>query len=84
MTAMQLNAKKLDIIGMVMKTNDEKAVSRIWDVVREMEELIIDRISGLPSTDKECLDSLLSSMDDYRTTGVAFSMEQMRAKHPRV
>lgn len=61
-----------------------RAARKSTDAVVSIDADDLDRISGLPRTNEECVASLRASMEEYRRTGVVIPMEEMRVKHPRV
>ena len=53
MTTVQLNAKKLEIIGLLMNTDDEKTVTTLLNIVRNADRESFERIPGLAYTREE-------------------------------
>ena len=81
MTTMQLNAKKLEIISMLMDTDDEKKVDKMWKLARKEESF--EPIPGLAYTHEERMASVEKGLADIEA-GRTFTMEQVRAKFSRV
>ncbi len=81
MTTVQLNAKKLEIITMLMNTDDEKTVDKMWKLARQEE--IFEPIPGFAYTREERIESVMNGLADIEA-GRTFTMEQVRAKFPRV
>ncbi len=63
MTAMQLNNIKLDIIGMVMDTDDEQLLSKVVSCFTSTE---YKRIPGFAYTREERLTDLRKAEEDIR------------------
>lgn len=74
MTAMQLNSMKLDIIGMVMDTDDEQLLSKVVSCFNLPGEH--RRIPGLAYTREERIAGILEAEEDIRA-GRVISNEDM-------
>lgn len=48
-----------------------------------LREEFFERIPNLPHTEEERIASVRRAMGNYRANGVVFSMDEMRAKHPK-
>lgn len=72
----------INVIRTMQKSSD--AVN-IYDDQTDafLDSLPFERIPGLPHTDEECIASVRQAEEDIRA-GRTVSMEEMRAKHPRV
>ena len=81
MTTMQLNAKKLEIISMLMDTDDEKKVDKMWKLARKEESF--EPIPGFAYTHEERMATVEKGLADIEA-GRTFTMEQVRAKFSRV
>jgi hypothetical protein len=79
MTAMQLEAKKLDIIEVLVGINNEKSLAKISSLVRKSANTDdkYDRIPGLPYTHEERVASVRQSVDEYKATGISYTQEEM-------
>jgi hypothetical protein len=84
MTAIQLNAQKMDIIEMLVGINNEKAIAKISSLVRKSTDDNFERVPGLAYTREERIASVRKAVDDYNATGISYTSEEMRARHPRV
>jgi predicted transcriptional regulator len=65
MTAVQLNAKKLEIISLLMNTDDEKKVTEILNVARKADREDFEPVPGLAYTRQERLAEVDQAMKDY-------------------
>jgi hypothetical protein len=79
MTAMQLEAKKLDIIEILVGINNEKALAKISSLVRRSANAddTFERIPGLPYTREERVASVRQSVDEHKATGISYTQEEM-------
>jgi predicted transcriptional regulator len=64
MTTVQLNAKKLEIIGLLMNMDDEKKVTRMLSIARKGDEETLERIPGLAYTREERLAAIKRAEED--------------------
>lgn len=83
MTAMQLSAKKLDIIEMLVGIDNEKAISEIWSIVRRSADSDFERIPGLPYTREERIAAIQCAEENY-TAGRFVTSEELKTRHPRI
>ncbi len=73
MTTMQLNAKKLEIISMLMDTDDEKKVDKMWKLARKEEPF--EPIPGHAYTHEERIAGIKESLADFEAGRVYTSEE---------
>jgi hypothetical protein len=81
MTTIVINGNSVEGRMLVNMLREAKKTS---SSIVSIEEEDLEYIPGLPHTREECLSSLRNSLDEYRRTGITISMEEMRAKHPRI
>jgi predicted transcriptional regulator len=66
MTAVQLNAKKLEIISLLMNTDDEKKVTKILNLARdEGKDDDFEPVPGLAYTREERIAEIDQAVEDY-------------------
>ncbi len=76
MTAMQLNAQKIDIIEMLIGIDNEKTLSEISSFIRKSTNNDIERIPGLAYTLEERIASVRESEEAIRR-GDVISQEDL-------
>jgi hypothetical protein len=76
MTAMQLNAIKIDIIEMLVGINNEKVLSEVLSLIRKSTDDDFERIPGLPYTHEERVASVRKSVVAARA-GHVISQEEL-------
>lgn len=79
MTTVQLNAKKLEIIGLLMNTDDEKTVTKLLNIARKAEGELPGRIPGLAYTREELRKRAVKADADL-AAGRFVSHEDIRPK----
>jgi predicted transcriptional regulator len=83
MTAVQLNAKKLEIISLLMNTDDEKKVTKILNIARKEDAGdAFEPVPGLAYTREERLASVRRGYEDIKA-GRTYTMDEVRVKFPR-
>jgi predicted transcriptional regulator len=76
MTAIQLNEKKLEIIGMLMNTDNEKTVMQLWNIAHEAEQTLLEHIPGIAHTNEELIAAVNEGLEDIRA-GRVYSTEEI-------
>lgn len=72
----------------ISDNGDMKKIAEAVSMIKGIEKValqgeLFERIPDLPYIEEECIASVRRATEDYRANGVVFSMDEMRAKHPR-